>query len=376
MKLFEEFQRTDHDFSSYQESRYDFYNQSARPEFSKTRNLLESWFSAYPDEHKYTLKRDFQDNFYSAFFELFLFTLFLKNNFEVLVHPAINDSAKKPDFLIKKNGTSIYVEARVVFDETNERNIQNIKSRIKDKLNEISSTKFFVGIHEITLFNITRQPSLNKIKDFISKLLVSQELMEKEFANQDLQKFEYQDEAIKFIVSLIPRLKTENKEKPVLIAVDFDEGKVQMVNPTVSLKKALNEKAKKYGKLQNRYIIAVNALSPWITDEEDYLSTLFGSEILVYNERNDDSYVCRDLDGFLRDKSGFRYTRVSGIMFSRVLPENLHNFKLTLYHHPAAAFPIDKDFCQIEQKYVENGELTTKPGISSIALLKIDEYNS
>src|SRR5207302_643080 len=43
-----------------------------------------------------------------------------------------------------------------------------------------------------------------------------------------------------------------------------------------SLRRVLSAKAKRYGRVAQPYLIAVNALSPWGVDKNDYRSALFG----------------------------------------------------------------------------------------------------
>ncbi|GAB3702466.1 hypothetical protein GCM10027592_31920 [Spirosoma flavus] len=94
MKLFDDFERTDLTYSSHSETTYIFYNRAALPEFVEVRARLEAWFTVYPDVAKAEFKRNLEKDFDAAYFELFLFTLFVKNGFAVELHPQMANSTR------------------------------------------------------------------------------------------------------------------------------------------------------------------------------------------------------------------------------------------------------------------------------------------
>ncbi len=59
MHLFDDLQRTYEGFRQPRESMYAFLNCSARPEYERTRYVLEQWFLGYPEQHRHALKRTF-----------------------------------------------------------------------------------------------------------------------------------------------------------------------------------------------------------------------------------------------------------------------------------------------------------------------------
>ena len=91
--------------AKYSESHYKYLNISDRPEFRVIRTELEHWFSNYPDKEKNEFIRRFQSNnndqFLSAFFELYIHEILLKLNYKIKIHPDISSSGNHPDFLVK-----------------------------------------------------------------------------------------------------------------------------------------------------------------------------------------------------------------------------------------------------------------------------------
>jgi hypothetical protein len=103
------------------------------------------------------------------------------------------------------------------------------------------------------------------------------------------------------------------------------------------------DKARRYGALGMPYIIAVNVfgLAP---DRDDVLNALFGSraaEISWDAEGLRVAKMVRQPDGALYDSRGPRYTRVSGVLWTRGLtPWSIASRKLELVCNPFAAHPL------------------------------------
>src|SRR5215216_2515780 len=81
--------------------------------------MLESFFSHYPSEHSETLRRDFRAQLagrhFAAWWELYLHELFLRLSYEIVIHPAMEGTERRPDFGLHRQGSHLLVEASVVF---------------------------------------------------------------------------------------------------------------------------------------------------------------------------------------------------------------------------------------------------------------------
>lgn len=120
MKLFEDKIRTDLNPANHIDNSFDFCDRNSQPKIVKVRNILNHWFSHYPEDEQYELKCRFQKEFDSALHELFLHELFLNQGFDIVIHPKLPHTAKTPDFLLSKNGVEFYLEAKVSTGRSNE----------------------------------------------------------------------------------------------------------------------------------------------------------------------------------------------------------------------------------------------------------------
>ena len=117
-RLFDEIERKDTGPEPESEAEYEYINRSARPDAQKIRSLLEDWFSRYPEKQNDFLRRfksnkDKEHN--SAFFELYTHEILIRQGFTCRVHPEIEGSSTRPEFLAsyKELNFYSYVEATI-----------------------------------------------------------------------------------------------------------------------------------------------------------------------------------------------------------------------------------------------------------------------
>ena len=115
-KIFDDKERTDPNFANHLDDVFDFYDRSAKPEFAKVRDVLNQWFTGYPQSEKSELKSRFKKAFSPAFFELFIYQLFTRQGFTLTPHPPLNGTRKTPDFLAERGDLSFYIEAKEATD--------------------------------------------------------------------------------------------------------------------------------------------------------------------------------------------------------------------------------------------------------------------
>src|SRR5436190_18379049 len=101
MNLFDDILRSQRGPATHTEDTFSFLNHSAWHASEGVRNLLESFFRRYPSSESAELKSNFKTQFDSAFFELYLHELLLRLGCEVTVHPTLNGTGAKPDFLAR-----------------------------------------------------------------------------------------------------------------------------------------------------------------------------------------------------------------------------------------------------------------------------------
>ncbi len=113
--LFLQGPRTDLIARLHNEPAYDFLNRSADPFIDDIRQLMAGWLSHVSSEHADELRRRLQgkddEQFESAFWELYLHEAYLRSGCGLTIHPEVAGTSRHPDFLVEGNGARFYLEA-------------------------------------------------------------------------------------------------------------------------------------------------------------------------------------------------------------------------------------------------------------------------
>src|SRR5579864_6945820 len=116
-RIFDEIERNDKRPKRFNEPSFDYYNISARPGFAAIRDLIEQWYSEFPDAGKADIRGRLlsgkETGFLSAFFEMYLYRLCRCSGFSVDIYPGMEPHAKQshPDFILSHDGEPIlYLE--------------------------------------------------------------------------------------------------------------------------------------------------------------------------------------------------------------------------------------------------------------------------
>lgn len=355
-KLFDDKLRVNLEYALPQDDSYEFYDNSAIEEFVAVRERLNAWFSKYPNDAKKQLKRDFQSNFDSAFFELFIHELFLRQGFSLIPHPTVPNSTKKPDFLAKKGELELYLEAKVATDESNEEKALKAKQNvIYDTINQINCPDYWISIKEINFLS-NKQAKLSRIRqsleEDINKYGSLRVIQKEDTYSQRREKYiSYEDENIEIAISLWPC--SIQKSRPIGSYL----GGSYMGGCEESIRNAVKAKAYRYGNLDKPYIVCVNSLSHKQTHTEDVYDALFGCQraksFVDLNNLNQEFKTSSD--GIFDESFEHSYSSVSGVFITRVFPSNTHEANHWLVKHPFSANAFD--FGKLDLSFIHvNGE--------------------
>jgi hypothetical protein len=111
--------RTDLTDAELNETQSNYLTRTADPRYSAVRTLLQGWLDRVHDEDAKKslasrLRRQDDDVFDSAFWELYLHEAYRRGGYSVTFHPPLQQSSASPDFLVERLHESFYVEATTV----------------------------------------------------------------------------------------------------------------------------------------------------------------------------------------------------------------------------------------------------------------------
>lgn len=376
--LFDNVPRDHFGSSDMNEPTYNYYNKSARKEIAIIRETLENWFSEIPNSEKDSIKRSFIKSFDDSFYELFLHNLFKKLGYKVKIHPNIEGTTKKPDFLIEKDGVEIYVEAKISKDKNSkEEALEKMTNQFYDSMNKLRSNNFMIGITEVSFIS-GKQPKTRKIvqelENKLSKLnpdIVQEEMNTRGF---DACKIVYEDKDIYVVFNplpVIPEARVKMNRRPIGIFPfkSFWGGGEN------AIKDAIEVKANRYGQLSKPYIICINVLGEKTSARDDVDNAIWGSLAISYSENPEDNNVklIRQRDGIFFDESGPRKRNVTGILVSQVYPHGIPYSKYWLYENPFAKNKLDFSKIGLVFNYVKEGYIYGFDGQDLDEILGIDK---
>ena len=345
MLIFDDFERTYLGPAENAEGQFEYLNRSARPEWARVRAVMETWFADYPFEHRNDLvgrirdDSDAQHN--SAYFELFLYTVFSRLGFAITVHPDSPTGKGNPDFLMKSEDTlPFHLEAKVVTGES-ERDMKDRKFReeIEDSINQIKTQDFFVSFRLVN--GLTTQPPLEKIRSVVLNYINSLDRSEVESSvnSGNLRQFEKKCtvQGWDFIISPLPRHDNDTLYQRI---IGVSSRGFFPVTDIQDIQSAVKNKAKRYGDLSTPYLIAINMMS-YGAGFSDFISALFG-EYEDHPSRGDGTLpglTTRSPNAALRWRGKPRNTRVSAVIgFHHALPWHIPD--LYVCPNPWAKYPL------------------------------------
>ena len=363
MNLFDNILRTQRGPATDSEDTFSFLNRSAWPASEEVRNLLESFFRRYPSSESAELQRKFKAQFDSAFFELFLHELLLRLGCEVAVHPNINGTGAKPDFLARfHEGQEVIVEAVIATDRTDKERRRDARlNALYDAINSKTiSPNFFICLGPIS--DRDAIPTPKKIRKFIKERIagLDPDVVARALRiGCELPRWTYRDEGgFELEITATPKM-PEFRGNPAIRAIGAYPGEARWGDSRAALKKSIDDKATKYGDLDRPFVIAVNVTSKWGIDRDVVVKALFGSK-----ELGDES------DGVW---NATRNTRLSGVLVTMMGPWSIHCASLCLYHNSFAKRSCREIPWKISQAIAREPEMQWLEGTNPPELFQLPD---
>nr|MBI1231878.1 hypothetical protein [Cytophagales bacterium] len=377
MKLFDEIERTETRPSQNREQSYSYLNLSARPMAELIRNTLEQWFEEYPEEHRASLKNDMMtQNDQSAFTELLMHQVLKQfGEGDIIIHPNIPDTEKKPDFKVALGGGEVVFEVKNSLDTENPR-----IEEFCDNLNERYSTTGY-------MLDLSFEGDFDNpisVKKFIQFAEAQAEQLDLPALSAQVGNFDqiptwvFSSGSDRIHIKPIPCRDLEKVyESPVGMTSPHS---AYMVDHAGTLRKSLKKKASRYGELNMPYIIVLNFEEGFL-DNIDTAQALFGTEQFIFGRRqNGEPDFSRANDGLWADSKN---TRVSGVLvINSANPWSFWKRTPVLWLNPWAAHPLDTTHISgnltFKEANREAGRLEQTDGrdFSGILNLNLDEWET
>jgi len=377
--LFKEVSETDETPQERGETTYDYLCRSSYFQAKWVKDTLNIWYSKIKVEDRSEIERRIKTEFESIFSEMLIHNLFTNLGYELEEHPEIIGTTKRPDFKAENGDDKIYLEVKIVNDESTEESaIKKVRESIYQQIDDIKSPNYFFNLSKLSQKK-KGQPSLKKFKAQVAELIAKSDPEEDEKKFQDsgysnLPTLNYEDENIRIEIQLIPRvnLDDEYEDKGSIGLYDM---KSWFGTPKEAIKKGVKKKATRYGsKMDLPFIVCIQCSSDRSYYEQDVETGLYGDtwqDITPGEERTG-----RDLNGSFTTNGG-QYSRVSAVLSFSTNPYNLYHTKYCLFLNPNANHKIDYSGVLRQCEMVDQENVKYVEGKSLFEILDIaDEWKT
>lgn len=262
------------------------------------------------------------------------------------------------------------IEATGVYPDSIFGSTKRLEQQFMDEINQRVETPDYF-LHLNILNAPTSNPPFAKISKCINKKLAKFDYNEvvKQIENSETSelpqiKCSHDSWDIEFFV--IPK-KEVTRGKELHNSIGITMWDLHLIDSISPIRSGIENKYSHYGELDIPYILAMNIFGEIVRDSS-IIDALYGDEVFYVETRSKG----RDLIGSWRSEYGWQKTRISGILtFQQLSSSILFSIEPTLWHHPAAQYPLKVSDWSISQYVLDGSQLKQIGGESIIPLIGI-----
>lgn len=353
--LFSDGTRSEESFPRFGHSTFYALEQRSGLEWDAMRDLVEVWWQRSPEECRMDIKGRIQsgddEQFRSAFVELYVSELLLRAGCQLIGHPDLGTGTNRPDFLATNSrGKQFVVEVTTSASPVATRGEQKRLDVLLDGINKLTISKFFLRLEVVSVGSrdvstIRLRSDLQGWLETLDHSKVLDQIAKHRMVPLDEDSFSFVWKDSGWEINFSPWPKSpEFFDKPSRTVGSFGPSRASAVNDTDAIRGRLKDKANRYGEFALPYIIAFETQN-WIDPDYSAETSLYGDDQITIRMASDGTEVTeRSLkpNGFWRIRSGFSNQQVSAvIMLNNISPWAFASGTPTLWHHPEPTFPID-----------------------------------
>lgn len=320
-RVFDDIVRTNGRPAGYGERRFDFLNRSASLYFGLVRDLIEEWFSHVSPEHQPGLRGNLRaDDHHSAaaFWELYLHEAYRRSGFTIGIHPKIEGRSSRPDFLLMRGDQRFYLEAVTVGRDSADIAEGARLDQVHRVLAEMLVHDFSI---ELSTYGIGPRPLATKklrnaLRAWLATLdpdVVTAAALASPAGGFDrLPEYVWEDDAWSLVFHAIPRGEwARDVARPALGVMG--PGEATIVDNATGIRRVLNSKRGKYGRLDAPLVVAVQSNTEYPTHDYEVEHAVYGiSSRGPLETAKGEGHLLEE--GFWIGRSGWRNAEVPQIL--------------------------------------------------------------
>jgi hypothetical protein len=347
--IFDEAHRTDTRPAKHSESTFEFLNRVGGDYWQHPRTLMQTWLDRVSGEQDYNdLRQRFRsrddEQFRSAFLELYLHESLLRAGYTVTIHPSVDQSSRRPDFRAERDGEVLFIEAVAPGSSAGAKAAAQRRAVLFDTVNRLGDPNFMLWLDHLEQGSAPPASARLRadLRGWLSRLNPDDIA---DLGRAPTRTWQHDGWSVTF--RAIPKRPEARRAGPHQRAIGvFGHGEASFIDDAPAILKALAAKHHGYGDLGAPFIIAIGT---YIFDTDRWHSTnaMYGRLAVQLGESPSGELLTREVrqpDGYFGTPSDWRNSNVSGVLLvNQLMPYHLQRAEITLWRHPLAAHPLPED---------------------------------
>jgi len=354
------------------ETSFSFFNRAGGSLWRHSRALHQEWADRLSDREYADVRaalRSDDAQARSAFLELYLHECLIRGGYEVVIHPELGHTSRKPDFLASRGSSRVFIEAIAPGPSRAERAAANRIGDLLAELDQVGDDAFFIMTTSIR--QASNSAPAGNFRDRIRTWLAG--LDADAVDTEDLPTRTFERDSWSVTVSVLPIKRDKRGSVKRSIGI-YAHGEAQFINDGAKLVAALKSKVSRYGHLDAPFVVAVGTTS-FDEDDEDVFNALFGSVSWVLDGLGPGEEIIsrgvRNRDGFFGSQAAWANRHLSAVLIVDQL--SLHDptrARVALWVRPDPLHPLPSELMFPGVIHEWNGQTTDKrEGLNARQLL-------
>jgi len=372
--LFDSVRRYDTSVAGFQESTIAFLNRIAGSYWDYPRHLMQQWMDRIGDDKSYNdllirFRSGDNEQFRSAYLELYLHESLLRAGYEIVLHPEIPGTTRRPDFLAVRGDDRVFVEAIAPGTRAAAKAAASRRAVLFDTVNRLEDPNFILWLDH--LVEGPRPPKAARLRAALRQWL-GQLDPDAPWTADAAPRYDWREGGWEAGLRAMPKALEARGLRPDSRAIGiYGHLGAGMVDDAPAIRKALAEKHHEYGDLDAPFVIAIGT---YIFDQDRWhaKNAMYGQVAIEL----DPDWAVQPLTRTIRQPNGYfgvppewRNRNVSGgLLVNQLMPYCVQRAEVTLWRHPSPIHPLPEELgLPAYVVAVDNGALSEAPSHQSAA---------
>ncbi|BCI82438.1 hypothetical protein ACJH6J_11165 [Mycobacterium sp. SMC-18] len=366
--LFDDAHRDDTSVAGFQESTFAFMNRIAGDYWDQPRLMMQQWMDRINDDITCNdllqrLRSGDDEQFRSAYLELYLHESLLRAGYEIVVHPEVPGTTRHPDFLAVRGDERLYVEAVAPGSTAAAKAAAGRRAVLFDTVNRLQDPNFILWLDH--LVDGPRPPKAARLRGKLSQWL---RLLDPDapWTADAAPKYVWREDGWEAGLKAFPKKLEARGLRPDSRAIGiYGQSEASFVDDAPAIQAALAAKHHEYGNLEAPFVIAIGT---YIVDGDRWHASnaMYGPLAFEFDPNSDGeppARAIRQAGGYFGTPPDWQNRNVSGVLVvNQLMPYYFQRAEVTLWRHPSPIHALPDELgIPAHTITLRNGELAVTP---------------